>query len=120
MRTPLEFVVAAERATGFTPGDPGLYLQALALMGQPLWQPPGPNGFSDAGDSWASPEGMKARLDIASTLGQRARVATEPLAALKTALGATASPDTVRTIERAESREQALALLFMSPEFQRR
>ena len=31
-----------------------------------------------------------------------------------------ASPETRRTIERAESRQQALALLLMSPEFQRR
>ncbi len=120
VRTPLEFVVAAARATGFRPHDPGLYLQALNLMGMPLWQPAGPNGFSDVGDSWASPEGMKARLDIAWAMGQRMRGAAEPLAALKTALGETASPETVETIERAESREQALALLFMAPEFQRR
>ena len=89
-------------------------------MGMPLWQPAGPNGFSDVSDSWASPEGMKARLDIAWAMGQRMRGAAEPLAALKTALGETASPDTVETIERAELREQALALLFMAPEFQRR
>ena len=53
-------------------------------------------------------------------MGQRMRGAAEPLAALKTALGETASPDTVEAIERAELREQALALLFMAPEFQRR
>ncbi len=120
IRTPLEFVVAAARATGFQPHDLGLYLQALNLMGMPLWQPAGPNGFSDVGNSWASPEGMKARLDIAWAMGQRMGGTAEPLAALKTALGETASPDTVETIERAESREQALALLFMAPEFQRR
>ena len=101
VRTPLEFVVAAARATGFQPHDPGLYLQALNLMGMPLWQPAGPNGFSDVGNSWASPEGMKARLDIAWAMGQRMRGAAEPLAALKTALGETASPDTVETIQRA-------------------
>jgi uncharacterized protein (DUF1800 family) len=120
VRTPLEFVVAGTRATGFPPHDPGLYLQALGLMGMPLWQPAGPNGFSDVSDAWASPEGMKARLDIAWAMGQRMRGAAEPLAALKTALAETASPDTVQAIERAESREQALALLFMAPEFQRR
>ncbi len=120
IRTPLEFVVGAARATSFQPHDPGFYLPALGLMGMPLWQPSGPNGFSDVSDSWASPEGMKARLDIAWAMGQRMRGAAEPLPALKTALGETASPDTVQTIERAESREQALALLFMAPEFQRR
>jgi uncharacterized protein (DUF1800 family) len=120
IRNPLEFVIGAARATGFAPHDPGLYLQALNLMGMPLWQPSGPNGFSDVGDSWAAPEGMKARLDIAWAMGQRMRAGPEPLSALKTALGDTASADTMQTIQRAESREQALALLFMAPEFQRR
>jgi len=118
VRTPLEFFVAAARATAFEPRDPGFYLQALNLMGMPLWQPSGPNGFSDVSDSWASPEGMKARLDLAWAMGQRMHA--EPAAALKTALGETASPETVQAIGRAESREQALALLFMAPEFQRR
>jgi len=120
IRTPLEFVVGAARATGFSPSDPGLYLQSLNLLGMPLWQPGGPNGFSDMSDAWASPEGMKARLDLAWSMGQQMRGAAEPMAALKTALGETASPETLQAVERAESREQALALLFMAPEFQRR
>jgi uncharacterized protein (DUF1800 family) len=91
IRTPLEFVVAAARATGFAPAEPGLYLQALNLLGMPLWQPPGPNGFSDASDAWASPEGMKSRLDLASFMGQHMHGPAEPLSVLKTALGDTAS-----------------------------
>jgi uncharacterized protein (DUF1800 family) len=120
IRTPLEFVVGAARATGFSPNDPGLYLQSLNLLGMPLWQPGGPNGFSDMSDAWASPEGMKARLDLAWLMGQRMRGTADPLATLKAALGETASPETRQAVERAESREQALALLFMAPEFQRR
>jgi uncharacterized protein (DUF1800 family) len=119
IRTPLEFVLAAARVTGLQPSDPNLYLQSLNLLGMPLWQPGGPNGFSDMSDAWASPEGMKARLDLAASMGQRVRTA-DPLAALKAALGETASPETRQAVERAESREQALALLFMAPEFQRR
>ncbi len=119
IRTPLEFIVAAARATGFTPPEPDLYLHALDLLGMPLWRPPGPNGFSDVGDAWASPEGVKARLDLAWFMSQRMNVA-HPLSVLATALGDTASQETRQTVERAESREQALALLFMAPEFQRR
>jgi uncharacterized protein (DUF1800 family) len=120
LRNPLEFVVGAARATDFTPSDPGLYLQALNLLGMPLWQPAGPNGFSDSSDAWSSPEGMKSRLDVASFMGQRMHAPAEPLAAMKTVLGDTASEETSQAIARAESREQALALLFMAPEFQRR
>ena len=120
LRTPLEFVLAAARATGFQPNDPGLYLQGLNLLGMPLWQPGGPNGFSDLSDAWSSPEGLKARLDLAAFMGERMRSAAEPLATLATALGEAASPAARQAVERAESREQALALLFMAPEFQRR
>jgi uncharacterized protein (DUF1800 family) len=120
VRTPFEFVVGAARATGFAPRDPGLYLQTLNLLGMPLWQPAGPNGFSDVSDTWASPEGVKSRLDIALFLAQRMRGAAEPLSILKASLGDTASQETLQAIERAESREQALAILFMATEFQRR
>ena len=80
----------------------------------------GPNGFSDLSDAWSSPEGMKSRLDLAWFMGQRMRAPADPLAAMKAVLGDTASGETSEAIMRAESREQALALLFMAPEFQRR
>ncbi len=119
IRTPLEFVIAAARVTGFQPKDANPYLQGLNLLGMPLWQPGGPNGFSDMSDTWASAEGMKARLDLAASMGQRMRTA-DPLATMSAGLGATASTETRQAIERAELREQALALLLMAPEFQRR
>jgi uncharacterized protein (DUF1800 family) len=120
IRSPLEFVVGAARATDYVPSDPGLYLQALNLLGMPLWRPAGPNGFSDLSDAWSSPEGMKSRLDLAWFMGQRMHAPADPLAAMKAVLGDTASGETSEAITRAESREQALALLFMAPEFQRR
>jgi len=39
---------------------------------------------------------------------------------VETALGPIASAETRAAVARAESRQQALALTFMSPEFQRR
>ena len=120
IRSPLEFVVGAARATDYVPSDPGLYLQALNLLGMPLWRPAGPNGFSDLSDAWSSPEGMKSRLDLAWFMGQRMHAPADPLAAMTAVLGDTASGETSEAITRAESREQALALLFMAPEFQRR
>ena len=42
------------------------------------------------------------------------------MAALETAFGEAVSRETREAVSRAESRPQALALLFMSPEFQRR
>jgi uncharacterized protein (DUF1800 family) len=119
-RTPFEFFVAAARATGFVPPDPGPYLQALGLLGEPLWSPAGPNGFSDSSDAWTSPESMKLRLDLAATMGERMGAHAEPLEVLDAAFGNTASQETREAVAHAESRQQALALVFMAPEFQRR
>jgi uncharacterized protein (DUF1800 family) len=120
MRTPYEFLIAAARALGHAPDDPGPVIGALIAMGMGLWQPPGPNGFPDTVAAWASPEGMKLRLDVAAQIGQRVKDIGDPLSVLDTVAGVTASPETRQAVARAESRPQALAILFMSPEFQRR
>ena len=90
------------------------------MLGQPLWSPAGPNGFADTNDGWASPEGMKLRLDIAAQIAARVGDAFDPRDLLDVIAGDAASKETRPTIERAESRQQAMALLLMSPEFQRR
>ncbi|MFO1147899.1 MAG: DUF1800 family protein [Alsobacter sp.] len=118
LRTPQDFVCAALRATGRMP-DIGAILGALNALGQPLWQPPGPNGFSDSSAAWASPEGMNTRLDLAAQWG-RQNGALNPKELLDAVLGPAASPETRQAVARAESRQQGLALLFMSPDFQRR
>ena len=102
------------------PEDPSRYLNGLNLLGQPLWSPPGPNGFPDSNAAWAAPEGIKLRLDIAAQIGARLGNNIDPLDLLEFAAADAASIETRRTIERAESRQQALSLLLMSPEMQRR
>jgi uncharacterized protein (DUF1800 family) len=120
MRSPYEFLVATGRLLSRIPEDPGLYLGGLNVLGQPLWSPAGPNGFPDSNAAWAAPEGMKLRLDISAQVASRTGDAVDPRQLLELAAADAASPETRRTIERAESRQQALALLLMSPEFQRR
>jgi uncharacterized protein (DUF1800 family) len=120
MRSPYEFLVASGRLLARVPEDPGQYLNGLNLLGQPLWTPSGPNGFPDTSAAWTAPEGMKLRLDIAAQLGARLGNNIDPLDLLEFAASDAASIETRRTIERAESRQQALALLLMSPEMQRR
>lgn len=120
MRSPYDFLVASGRLLARVPEDPGGYLGNLNLLGQPLWTPAGPNGFPDTSAAWAAPEGMKLRLDIASQMGARLGPNIDPLDLLEFAAADAASIETRRTIERAESRQQALALLLMSPELQRR
>jgi uncharacterized protein (DUF1800 family) len=120
LRSPYEFLVATGRLLARVPDDPQRYLGGLNVLGQPLWSPAGPNGFPDTNAAWAAPEGMKLRLDISAQLASRIGETIDPRDLLEFAAADAASPETRRTIERAESRQQALALLLMSPEFQRR
>src|SRR5712671_2018943 len=120
LRSPYEFLVAAGRLLAQIPGDPTRYLNGLNVLGQPLWSPAGPNGFPDSNAAWAAPEGIKLRLDISAQIASRLAANVDPRDLLQLAAADAASPETRRTIELAESRQQALALLLMSPEFQRR
>jgi uncharacterized protein (DUF1800 family) len=120
LRSPYEFLVATGRLLGRVPEEPGRYLGGLNLLGQPLWSPAGPNGFADTNAAWAAPEGLKLRLDIAAQVASRLADDIDPRDLLELVAADAASPETRHTIERAESRQQALALLLMSPEFQRR
>jgi uncharacterized protein (DUF1800 family) len=119
-RSPYEYLVATGRLIARVPDDPGPYLNGLNVLGQPLWSPAGPNGFPDTNAAWAAPEGMKLRLDIAAQVASRVGGNIDPRDLMELAMADAVSVDTRRTIERAESRQQALALLLMSPEFQRR
>jgi uncharacterized protein (DUF1800 family) len=120
LRSPYEFLVATGRLLSQMPQDPSRYLGGLSLLGQPLWSPAGPNGFADTNAAWAAPEGIKLRLDISAQVASRLADSVDPRELLELTTGDAASPETRRTVERAESRQQALALLLMSPEFQRR
>ncbi|MCW2318599.1 uncharacterized protein (DUF1800 family) [Rhodoblastus acidophilus] len=120
MRSPWEFLVAAARIAGRAPDDPGAFLGPLALLGQPLWSAPSPNGYSDAAAVWASPDGMKIRLDLAAQWAAKLRDPPDPHETLDAIAGPGASQETRQAIARAESRQQGLALLLMSPEVQRR
>ena len=93
---------------------------ALTSMGQPLWSPPGPNGFPDQTAAWLSPEGIKARLDFSARFAQSVPGTAKPTDVLEETIGPIASDHTRTAVARAESRAQGFAILLMSPEFQRR
>ena len=119
MRDPYEIIIAGNRLLGHLPEDAGQVLGPLAAFGMPLWTPPGPNGFPTIADAWASPEGMKLRLDYSAQLAARLKDPPNPSDLLDAMCGGAASPETRAAVTRAESRQQGLALLLMSPELQR-
>ncbi len=120
IRTPQEFLLGAFRALG-RKAEFGAIVGPLNAMGQPFWQPTGPNGYPDGNEAWASPEGIKTRIDVAAGWGRQAAASVpDPRALTEDILGPLLSPETRQAVARADSKPQALALLLLSPEFQRR
>jgi uncharacterized protein (DUF1800 family) len=111
-------LVNSLRALNLTPPDVRPFLQAQNMLGEPLWRPPAPNGFSDESTPWM--DGLGQRLDIANNLSRRVGEFIDPDVVASRTLGPLLSNETRQTVARAESRPQALALLLMAPEFQRR
>jgi uncharacterized protein (DUF1800 family) len=118
LKRPGEWVVGMVRATGLTQADPARYTDGQVLLGEPLWRPPSPKGFPDDESSWI--DGMGRRLDVANNFAERIAGRTDPQDVIETVLGSHVSPEVKQAVGRAESRQQALVLLFMSAEFQRR
>ena len=63
---------------------------------------------------------MGRRLDVANNFAERVAGSADPKEIIETVFASTGSDEVKQAIGRAESRQQALVLLFMSAEFQRR
>jgi uncharacterized protein (DUF1800 family) len=118
LKRPSEWVVGMVRATGLSQADPARFTDGQALLGEPLWRPSSPKGFPDDEGSWIN--GMGRRLDVANNFAERLSGGVDPQDVIETVLGYLVSSEVKQAVSRAESRQQALVLLFMSAEFQRR
>lgn len=119
LRTPQELFIAVLRAAS-GPRDPQADLiRPLLALGQPLWTAAAPDGWPDTASAWSTPEMMMRRIDwchaFAGRMGQ-----SDPAELADASLGALLRPATRDAMARAGSRQDALTLLFTSPEFQRR
>jgi uncharacterized protein (DUF1800 family) len=118
LKRPGEWVVGMVRAAGITQADPKRFTDGQALLGEPLWRPPSPKGFPDDEGSWI--DGTGRRLDVANNFAERVVDRTDPQDVIENVFGSQVTSEVMQAVGRAESRQQALALLFMSAEFQRR
>lgn len=120
LKKPSEWIAGALRLAAVEPPliPVARIMGAQATLGEALWRPPAPNGFSDREAAWI--DGVPRRLDLANEFAGRIAGQRDPIALLDDSLGPLASPQTRETVARAESRTQAVALLLMAPEFLRR
>ena len=72
VKTPLEFVVSAVRASGADVANPIPLMQTLGRMGEPLYQMQPPTGYSMRADYWINSDALLDRLNfsLAMTNGQ--------------------------------------------------
>jgi uncharacterized protein (DUF1800 family) len=130
-RTDFEFVVAALRASGIpatelAPKEANGNLRpnplgegALKRLSQPLWSAPSPAGWPERPEEWLSPTGLSQRLQWIGNLVHKIPDES-PTAFCDKVLGPLASPRTRAIVEAASNREEGLALVLASPEFNRR
>jgi len=120
-KTPWEWLVSSGRALGWRqwvdkpPAD-----QLLNQLGQPLWQPGSPAGYDDIAASWAAPDALLRRAEVAQQLAARTRAGVDARRTAALVLPGSLGEATAQAVARAESPAQALALMLVSPEFLRR
>ena len=92
----------------------------MSELGQPVWKPGSPAGFDDIAASWAAPEALVRRVEVAQRIAQRANSSVDPRVLAEKVLPGALGEPTRAAIARAESPAEGLALLLVSPEFVRR
>jgi uncharacterized protein (DUF1800 family) len=135
MKTPLEMVVSAVRATDGNTTDSFTLVQKVSEMGEPLYGKLEPTGYKDAAEMWLSTANVMARIGFANALAEgqvpgvkvdTARFGGKEAAAIAhDLLNRDASPQTLAAIGKGlEGKEaspaQVMGLVMSSPEFQRR
>jgi uncharacterized protein (DUF1800 family) len=68
VKTPLEFVASALRASGAQVDDAAVVAKRVAGMGMPLYLQQPPTGYKDTAEAWVSTSGLVARLNFALDL----------------------------------------------------
>ena len=119
-RNPWDWTLAALRACQIKmlPGKSAA--TTLQQLGQAIWKPGSPAGYDDTAASWAGPDALVRRVEVAQRLALRSGAGIDARKLAQRLFGSAVSSTTASAIQRAESGEQALALLLSSPEMMRR
>jgi uncharacterized protein (DUF1800 family) len=121
LKTPEEFVISSVRLLGL--GERPFERNAdggITALGQRVQAAPSPAGWPDRAEEWLGPDAVWKRVEWATRAADRVGRQVDARRLALASLGPLLQPDTARQIERAADGPQALALLLLAPEFQRR
>jgi uncharacterized protein (DUF1800 family) len=119
-KTPWDWTVSALRATDRQDLSKIDAAAVLTQLGQPIWRPGSPAGYDDLNASWAAPDALMRRVELAQRFAAQAGGQLDARALAPKLLPGVLSDTTRTALAQAESGATALALLLVSPEFQRR
>jgi uncharacterized protein (DUF1800 family) len=119
-KTPEDFVFSTLRSLDMPPVKPEEVIRSFDLLGQRQYTPGSPAGWPDIAKAWDGSDALMHRVLWASRVAERFERGVDPLDVAASSLGGCVRPDTLQALRRAVSGAQALTLLLMSPEFQRR
>jgi len=103
VKTPLEFVASAVRATGASVDDALPLVRQLNNMGMPLYGAQPPTGYSMKADTWVSSAALLNRMNFALALTS-GKVRGVKLDAVQLAGGPTPPPDATATLSTMEAK----------------
>ncbi|AOB32700.1 hypothetical protein AKI39_21080 [Bordetella sp. H567] len=119
-KTPWEWMISCMRGLGWRGAGTLRPAPLLAQLGQPVWRPGSPAGYDDIAASWAAPDALVRRVDVAQRLAARVGDRIDPRALGQALLPGSLGPATATAVARAESVQTAIALLLVAPDFLRR
>ena len=119
LKTPDDLLTSTSRILGLQSVFAGEPRDVFDSFAQIPFGAPSPEGWPDSASAWIGPDSLSKRIEWAQRLGRR-QVVTDARKLLEEALGDLVSAETRRSVARAETDAQGLALALMSPEFQRR
>jgi uncharacterized protein (DUF1800 family) len=119
-KTPYEFMISSWRAADTVPDNIVAIAPVLNSMGQKAFSAPSPKGWPEEAQVWCAPDAVIKRMVWSETFAAQTIADRDPKTLAANALGARLTPQVGTAIARAETRPEGLAILLMSPEFQRR
>ena len=119
-KTPWDWTVSSLRGLGRDSIGNMQIAPLLTQLGQPVWRPGSPAGYDDIAASWAAPDALVRRVEIAQRFAARVGDTLDARTLGNQLLAGSLSDATASELSRAESAPTALALLLVSPDFQRR
>jgi uncharacterized protein (DUF1800 family) len=119
-KSPWDWAVSGWRAIGRREVPAAQAANLMNQLGQPVWRPGSPAGYDDLTATWAAPDALLRRVEVAQRLANQAGSGLDARALAPRVLPGALSEATASALARAESGPTALALLLVSPEFLRR